>query len=175
LDYHPFYCEENVWRLNRSGLFRRRERWVVFIFSPSGACPLFGQKAAAAGEPVFWDYHVVLMAFEDGETWVWDLDSTHGAPSRGSVWFSVTMPQLESLPQGYHPRFRVIEGQVFDEVFSSDRSHMRDADGGYLKDPPPWPAPFQPERGMNLMEFAVSGSAAPGEELSWAQFVDRIS
>jgi hypothetical protein len=114
---------------------------------------------------------VVLLAFDEGEAHIWDLDSTHGAPLPASAWFSVTAPKLEGLADVHQPRFRVVGGEVFDEVFSSDRSHMRGLDGQYFKDPPAWPAPFQPDRGMNLMKFAVSNSTILGEELSCDAFV----
>ena len=37
------------------------------------------------------------------------------------------------------PRFRVIPADDYVARFSSDRSHMRRADGSWIAPPPPWP------------------------------------
>lgn len=35
--------------------------------------------------------------------------------------------------------YRVVPAELFLAHFTSDRSHMRDASGGWLQPPPPWP------------------------------------
>lgn len=177
-DYQPLYCEENIWRLNRSERVADRERWVVFIFSESGQCPLFGQRASKeASGVVFWDYHVVLLTRAGAGRGldIWDLDSVHGAPLPADVWFERTMPECAGLPAAFHPRFRVVEGDVFNASFASDRSHMRGTDGSFLAPPPCWEPPAVPGCVMNLTQFTRGGDAGPGEVMDLARFADTVA
>ena len=175
-DYHPFYCEENIWRLNRRFLRRGARHEVVFITSLAGATPLFGMRAApSVNEPIFWDYHVILVERGEGETRIWDLDSVHGAPLLAIQWFELSMPNTQALPDPYRSLFRVVDGESFDANFSSDRSHMRDESGNYLKSPPPWPAPFKPTLGMMLTNYQSAQEGGPGRLLSANDFFRHIS
>ena len=108
------------------------------------------QQRAAAGAPfVVWDYHVVLLERSTtGALWrVWDHDSTLGMPVDASAWIAGSFER--ELP-GLVPRFRVVDAHELLRVFSSDRRHMRTADGGERVPFPPWP-PILDAQGRHLL------------------------
>lgn len=174
LDYQPFYCEENIWRLNRSAAFRNTARDVVFITSVSGACPLFGMKASEdAEQAIFWDYHVLLLDRRSTPSHIWDLDSIHGASQPALAWAQRTLPDCEHLPSEHHPIFRVVPGEDFERDFTSDRSHMLGSDGAYLHPPPTWPSPSA--KGTCLARYTSAEGEGPGKVLTLQAFIGWIS
>ena len=134
--YQPFYCEENVWWLCAEPALGPGERFVVFLVSRAGCCPMLAQRAAPPGRLIAWDYHAVVA---DAQGRVWDLDSRLPLPSPGLDWLDATFALADRLPRVYAPRLRVIPARDFQQGFASDRGHMRDARGRYLRPPPPWP------------------------------------
>jgi hypothetical protein len=96
-----------------------------------------------AGDPIVWDYHVVLWC----GGMIYDLDSRLGSPVPLERWIEGTFPI--PVPPFFAPAFRVVEADRFLEVFASDRSHMRSQDG-WQRPPPEWPPIGS---GMNLMRF----------------------
>lgn len=137
--YWPFYCEENVWHLCEREA--TAGAYVVFISNPARAVALWFQRAARDGKgPVIWDYHVILVRpGEDG--WeVIDLDTNLGERVELGTYLERTFVGTKLLPPEHLPMFRVISADRFHDAFSSDRSHMRRADGSYSAPPPPWPA-----------------------------------
>jgi protein N-terminal glutamine amidohydrolase len=69
--YCSHFCEENVYKMANSILDDMRSHqdispsasfFVVFISSECKRTPVWYQKAGRQGEPVLWDYHVVLVA-----------------------------------------------------------------------------------------------------------------
>lgn len=139
--YTPFYCEENVYWLAQDPRFVNRDSEVVFISNERRACALFHQRAAPApGEPVFWDYHVVLAVRTDERVEVWDLDCDLGMPLPAIAWLDATFGPARDLPAAFAPRFRAILAAEYVATFSSDRSHMRRPDGTFQAPPPEWPA-----------------------------------
>ena len=153
--YTPYFCEENVWQLahERAGL--PGERRVVFILGEDPVRPevaVWEQRAAAGAPFVVWDYHVVLVARRAaGAGWeVWDLDSTLGVPVDAATWIACTFPHEV---RGLVPRFRVIDAAEYLHSFSSDRRHMRAADGAEQRPFPPWPPILDAERSHLLPRF----------------------
>lgn len=142
--YQPFWCEENVWHLAGEPALAARRRKVVFISNAAQQCAVWAQRA---GDPVVWDYHVVLVVDDR----VFDLDTTLGVDVPLSTWCAVSF--RAEAPPALRPRFRVVDADVYRATFSSDRSHMRDALGHWCAPPPPWPAIHDAARGMNLMQF----------------------
>ena len=176
LDYQPFFCEENIWRLNRHPILVNSPREVVFIASAAGATPLFGMRASPnVNEPIFWDYHVILLEHGTPHKRVWDLDSVHGTPLDALQWFQHSMPDCRQLPEPYHPMFRLIDGEAYEADFSTDRSHMLDASGNYLHPPPPWHAPYRPDVGMVLDRYRSLDEASLGRLLGLEDFFRHIS
>lgn len=138
--YQPYYCEENIWLLAQSPEVAGAERLVLVISGAAGvAC--WDQKAGQVGEPVLWDYHVVLAAHEPTGWRLWDLDGRLDYPVTVELWLRTTFPFPELVPAQFQPRFAPIPAASFVRDFGSDRSHMRDAHGAWLHPPPPWPAP----------------------------------
>jgi len=149
--YAPYYCEENIWHLCQESAFRNFERKAVFLSNAGRTCALWNQRARAAdGEPVLWDYHVVMM-FNDRGWQVYDLDTLLGAPVPLNDYLISTFGEAQ-LPEQFQPMFRVIDAEEFVSFFSSDRSHMRTADGQWQVPPPAWPAVVRGVR-SNLMDF----------------------
>ena len=133
--YCPFYCEENIWWLAADARVGPGRRTVLVISNPAGKVALWNQRAGAADQEglVVWDYHVVLVC-EDA---VWDLDTTLGMPTPVATYLSRT---FRGAPEPFAPRFRVLDAEVYREVFASDRRHMRSDDGAFVQPPPPWAA-----------------------------------
>ncbi len=140
LHYQPFWCEENIWHLAGDPAFGPGARHVLLITGAGGHVACWNQRAADAGVPVLWDYHVVL-AQVDGRAWrIWDLDSRAGCPVAAGDWLAATFPVRVLVPAEHQPRFLTVPAEEFRREFSSDRAHMRAAGGGWMQPPPPWPA-----------------------------------
>jgi hypothetical protein len=148
--YHPFYCEENVWWLCHADSIASNAD-VLFISNERQQCLLLQQRAAPEGEPVLWDYHVVLVS--NGS--VWDLDSRLEMPTTIERYLNATFPPLPHDMQNLAPSFRVVAKQEFLSVFCTDRSHMQRDDGSWLKPPPSWqpPKPTGKHRAPNQLRF----------------------
>lgn len=172
--YQPCYCEENVWHLAAAPELAALERHVVFISNPARRCAVWAQRSAPApGEPVLWDYHVILLARAAGEAWVYDLDTVLPFPERLEAYLEGAFPMQGTLPEALEPRFRVVEAERFREVFASDRSHMRRAGGGWSAPPPPWPR--LGAGAMNLSRFVEMEAPFEGEVLELAGLLQRFS
>ena len=136
--YQAFWCEENVWQLAQRPETAGDERLVLVLTGAAGAMACWQQKAGLDGDPIAWDYHVVLATRDAG--WrIWDLDCRVGCPLPASAWLSSTFPFPEVVPAALQPRFALFPASDYIERFSSDRSHMRDPDGRWLQPPPSWP------------------------------------
>ncbi|MFT4924281.1 MAG: hypothetical protein ACI8WB_000359 [Phenylobacterium sp.] len=139
-DYCACYCEENIWHLCQHPNFAGFEKRIVVISNADKTCAVWHQSAASEDQvPVIWDYHVILLVLFDHWT-VWDLDSTLPLGEAFTRYLPQTFPTLAPQYHRFMPRFKVIENQRFIRSFSSDRSHMRQADGSWFSPPPPWPA-----------------------------------
>jgi len=136
--YQPYYCEENIWHLCRDPRFAGRECQVLFISNLQQSVAIWSARLAPPDEPVIWDYHVVLLCRE-GDWQIWDLDTRLAQPCAADAFlrasFRACHPRLK-------PLFRLIEADRYQDQFSSDRSHMRLAGGGFRQPPPPWPPIF---------------------------------
>ena len=153
--YAPFYCEENIWQLCGAAV---PESYAVFMAGNAGHIPFQAQRLGAPGEPVFWDYHVILLANHAG--WrVYDRDSRLPFPAPLAEYLEATF--REAAVPDLAPRFRLIPAEVYRDTFFSDRSHMRDAVGGWYAPPPSWPA-IRPERGCSIRELADMSRPEPG-------------
>jgi protein N-terminal glutamine amidohydrolase len=145
--YQPFFCEENVWQLLHAQALPRPAA-AVFVANAGRAVAMWGQRAARR-DPIVWDYHVVALL--PGQRIVVDLDDRERTARPVAEWLAHAF-RSDAAPE-LQPRFRIVPADTFVAVFSSDRSHMRGGDGRWRQPLPSWPAPFQPDRGMNLMRF----------------------
>lgn len=145
--YQPFYCEENVWRLLADGALPEPGA-AVFVGNRDRTVAMWGQRASRS-DPIVWDYHVVALL--PHRRLIVDLDDRERAVRPLADWLRHAF--RDHVEPAYRPRFRIVPKAEFLATFSSDRSHMRAADGTALQPPPPWPAPFVPARGSNLLRF----------------------
>jgi protein N-terminal glutamine amidohydrolase len=130
--YTSHFCEENVWHLARERADQGRTGvYAVFITNRARRVMLWQQRA---GDPVAWDYHVVL--FDGGDAV--DLDTlVEGGPSLPiGVWLDGS---FRPVPEPLAPRFRVVDAADLLRTFASDRSHMRGRRGEPLQPFPEWP------------------------------------
>ena len=166
--YAPYYCEENVWQLCQEEDFRRFDRKVVLVSNQRRQCALWNQRAHIAdGEPVFWDYHVIMLFMNDG--WqVYDLDTLLVTPTPIAQYLRSTFGHTP-VPEEFRPLLRVIDADEFVTVFSSDRSHMLTADGHWLVPPPSWP-PIVRNDHSNLMELIDMQKLSLGTVMNLTQF-----
>ena len=116
------------------------------------------QRAHPGGEPVIWDYHVVVVVRAQDGLQVLDLDTTLRFPSALDAYLSEAFPAACEWPRTYQPRFRVVPSQDFVQRFASDRRHMRDERGQWQAPPPPWPI--------------IQGSGAPHDLDRWLALDD---
>jgi hypothetical protein len=140
LDYQPFYCEENVWRLLRREELAGRAAWAVIVTSLAGHLIALRQKAGRGAEGfVCWDYHVFAIVDEAGERLALDLDTDLPFPCPLERYVRESFPPVPD--PSAQPCFRVIAATDYAEQLATDRAHMRWPDGRYVMPPPPWPAP----------------------------------
>lgn len=150
--YCARYCEENVWYLVQEPAFAGVPCAVAIISNREGACLFWGQqRCEAPGLPVWWDYHVILLARQD--TWlVYDLDSALPFPVDAPTYLNGTFRMQHRMPEEIRPRFLLFDGPEYIADFGSDRSHMRDERGHWHAPPPDWP-PINPECNEGFTTF----------------------
>ena len=147
--YRPFWCEENAWRLCQDPRVPGRRH--ALIVTGGNNVAMWAQRAARAGEPVAWDYHMLVFSRHDAVWTAWDPDCVHGPILPAARWLAVSFPCPHLVPAALQPRFRLVDGEEYVAHLRSDRSHMRDARGGWQRPPPPWPPPG--DGGMNLGDW----------------------
>eukprot|EP01031_Cornospumella_fuschlensis_P029650 gene29650-35788_t len=180
--YQSHFCEENIYYLAKNLLENHQselstlgiELYPIFISSRCKVTPIWRQKA---GDPVFWDYHVILYVAEannKAEGIILDFDTN----------LSFNSPVLEYTLRSFRPDMdikaeyrqylRVLTASEYLECFASDRSHMRESNMPF----PPWPAirGSKAPTAMNLMKFvdmtAVDTlSSIPGIVMSVLEFL----
>ena len=168
--YTAYYCEENVWWLNRHTLLAPLERAALVITNPNATVALAYQQAGGEAGVVIWDYHVVLMV--RGESWwTYDLDCKLGMPVNAADWLHATFKTFESIPPRFQPQFRMIPGRIYDEYFASDRRHMRRPNGAWAQPPPNW-APIGD--GHRLEDFISSQPTIHGPLLHLEDLLGQL-
>ena len=171
--HQPSWCEENVWHLCREARFTTRDPHAVFISNARRAAPVWFQSAAPDGEPVLWDYHVVLLARGDAAWEVWDLDTTLALPVTARRYAELALAAGRLAPP-WAQNLRVVAAPDFVATFRSDRSHMRTPDGtGWTAPPPQW-EPIG-DGGSNLWDFVDMDAEIAGDVLTATQFRDRYA
>jgi hypothetical protein len=170
LKRQPYYCEENAWHLCQEPFFADRKRHVVFISNAEREVPMWNQRAGRQ-KPVVWDYHVVVLIESPAE--IWDVDTLLGIPLRLSDYLDGSFHP--EMPECHQPCFRIVQSDLFVEVFASDRSHMLRPDGSYSKPPPSWPLIGKPGTASNLMRFTDMTETFIGEVLSLNELRRRFA
>ncbi len=145
--YAPYYCEENVHLLARDRITTGAAGAVVLVSNPTRRIALAAQRAGGRSGLAVWDYHVIYL--EDGL--VFDLDTALTVPTPALAYVAATFPgPLRDPNSPYRPWFSLVHAPRYLDVFSSNRDHMRDDEGGYLQPPPPWPPIYRPDLGNTL-------------------------
>ena len=107
MDYVPFYCEENVWRLLRREELAAAQAWALIVSNAERRVVFMRQRS---GRPVDglvqWDYHVLALVGEGTEGYfALDLDSEAAVslspgsvsrsqlPRRGLAGFGAALPR----------------------------------------------------------------------------------
>ncbi len=152
LKYTANYCEENIWQLCQHPDLSDAVRRVLFVSSLSRNSPLHFQKSAQGDAPVWWDYHVILMTSIADAHFIYDFDSTLPFPTDAEKYLSGTFQDVPTMKPEDRPLFKVIDGLEYVRDFNSDRSHMRDANGNWIFEPPTWPM-IQTNGGMSLVSL----------------------
>lgn len=166
--YQAFFCEENVWWLARAPELKDRRRWAAFVSNPERSCAMWCQKAAPPGQAVLWDYHVVLLVEAGESVEVWDLDCRAGLPLPLGSWVEQTF--RAGVPEQLAPRFRVVSALQLEQLFASDRRHMRDEHGQWRAEPPGWPPIVARSGAVHTLDaFVDTLSPGLGEVMSLEQ------
>jgi protein N-terminal glutamine amidohydrolase len=163
LDYQPYYCEENVWRLLARPEMAAWVSWAVIASNRRKDAVFLRQRAGRPGDGlVHWDYHVFAVALDPAEgAIVLDLDSELPFPCAFGRYMEDTFPPLGRSEAA--ARFRSIPAADYVADLSSDRSHMRRGDGSWIWPPPPWTAPGEGRQGgPNLMRWIDVHRRGPG-------------
>jgi len=147
----PFYCEESAWRLLGATDLVAGPSEAMLVANRFGRVACWSQRASdAPDDPVLWDYHVVVAErCADGARRIWDPDSRLGPIVPAATWLAATFLDADQVRARFHPRFRLVPRDVWLAGLATDRRHMRDRRGRFLRPPPPWDPPGA-ERGWNL-------------------------
>lgn len=170
--HHPFYCEENVFHLCAHPSLAGHRAHAVVASGTLGGFVMWHQRAARTPvAPLFWDYHVFLLASEPWQ--IWDLDSTLGLPVPAAEYLARSF--RPGLPEELAPIFRVMPAAEFVAALASDRSHMRRSDGSFQRPPPPWPPISAKERGSNLHRFIDMSDDFAGAVMSLGELSAMVA
>ena len=179
--YQPSYCEENVWWLCQEPELAAADPWVIFVSNSDRRCAFLEQRAAAPGEVLIWDYHVVLLVQASTGAEIWDLDTRLPLPVSLPRYLAASFPELPPDLGSLAPRFRLVRADDLLTHLSSDRSHMRSigsggesGEPGWLAPPPPWPPPQVAGEPTNLMRFVDMEAGWFGEVLDRAGLLARF-
>jgi len=168
--YHAAYCEENIWHLCQQN--HLQNSYVVFIFSKGDAFPMLNQRASQHPSlPIFWDYHVVLLAISENNQ-IFDFDTTLPFKTDIETYFRHSFPGENLLSDEETPLFRLVPSDEFAKLFSSDRGHMK-TPTGWLAPPPSWPLIGSVE--TNLTEFIQASDNQFGELLTYDAMLSRLT
>lgn len=151
----------------------QREPAALFIVGGAEGCLMWHQRSApTTGDPVLWDYHVVLLV--SGPWEVWDLDTTLGLPVSAASYLLRSFRPGLAIPAKYAPRFRLVGKAELGATFASDRSHMRRADGQWNEPPPPWPLIGREGVADSLTRYLDMDDAIAGERLDLRALLERV-
>lgn len=172
-DYTAFYCEENAWRLLARPGFE--SACAVLVFGADGAVAVGGQRLGSGPRlSVVWDYHAFVLD-KGPEPEILDFDCALGFRLPARDYIEAAFDGL--VPRGVlEPLFRCVPAADFVRRFWSDRSHMRAADGSWLRPPPPWASPadaavdLPAEERLRLADLIDPGSACGGKILDLGEF-----
>eukprot|EP00045_Choanoeca_perplexa_P000538 m.14900 g.14900 ORF g.14900 m.14900 type:complete len:216 (-) comp10371_c0_seq1:112-759(-) len=157
--YTACFCEENVYCLLQNQLSSSKGRgdWLwfaIFVSNDEQAVAIHHQRPGTGIDSmVVWDYHVVAVALPKSRTtlinkcpsqrsmqhaWVYDFDTMLPFPCPFDDYVAKALAPKVDTPLLVPPHLKWVPAIDYLASFSSDRSHMQDADGTWLASPPPY-------------------------------------
>ena len=180
--YTSCYCEENVWHLcdkiDKSKLLAENQKaFVIFISNKNKAVPLWNQSSSKDQEGlVIWDYHVILIIKSDEDSTVFDLDTNLPYPCEFNCYSEGTFKSDENILEQFHRKFRVIHIKDYLSNFASDRRHMKDENGQWLKPPPNYPCIQTSDCTNNITDFiSMEMGTGVGQVVCMSKFNEMFS
>ena len=167
-----FYIYWETWNSNFKLVFnisQLRLGWFIFVWRHQDA----GRDTDGL---VVWDYHVILIKKENTGTLVYDLDTRLPFPCDFKLYTDKSFGDETNILPEFHRMFRVVSGEEFLQSFSSDRRHMRDAEGRWQKPPPNWVfIRGSKQEEHNLDTFIRMDQQGPGTVNNLEQFKNIFS
>uniref|UniRef100_A0A7M4EN68 Protein N-terminal glutamine amidohydrolase n=1 Tax=Crocodylus porosus TaxID=8502 RepID=A0A7M4EN68_CROPO len=156
--YTSCYCEENIWKLceyiQSQDQYQLEEFYVIFISNDRKMIPLWKQRSGCGDKPVVWDYHVILLHDSSGDqSFIYDLDTVLPFPCLFDTYIEEAFRSDDDIYPEYRRKIRAVRADVYLKTFASDRSHMKDSSGKWLKPPPSYPCIETADARMNLDDF----------------------
>ncbi|KAM9307743.1 protein N-terminal glutamine amidohydrolase [Gastrophryne carolinensis] len=179
--YSSCYCEENVWKLceyiRDQGEAPLEEFYAIFLSNENRMIPIWKQKSGRRGEPVIWDYHVVLLHASSGsERQIYDLDTELPFPCPCDLYIKEALRSDDNIRREFKRKLRLIRADDFLGTFASDRSHMKGSDDKWKKPPPPYPCIQTAECTMNLDDFiSMDPAVGHGTVYTLEEFTEQFS
>lgn len=139
--YQPLFCEENAWQIARTARDHGLEARVVFVTNERKHVAMMRQRASKRSDGlIVWDYHVFAVVRRQ-DTWeAWDPDTTLPMPTALDRYITESFRDEARWEERFRPKLRVVDADALLRGFFSSREHMKDDDGQWLAEPPPWPA-----------------------------------
>lgn len=124
--YTALFCEENIWHFAKSLIddgIKKENIHILFLTNKNKQIVIFNQLSAEAGQPVIWDYHVILRVNIEQSLYIFDFDTRLDFITNAEFYIK------NSLPDNINPRYqsllRIIPARIYLKHFDSDRSHMK--------------------------------------------------
>jgi hypothetical protein len=173
--YQPFYCEENIWQLCKHPYFKKAAVEVIFMLPKHKEfIAVWQSKMSKAEQPILWDYHVVLH--DINAKVIYDFDTLLPFPIDAEKYFFHT---FSLVYPAYLPLFKVFQQEDFALNFFSDRTHMQNKKGKWLKPPPEWDSPrpntSNNKKRISFTEVLDVENTLVGKTYSFYEMVDLIS
>lgn len=178
--YTSCYCEENVWHLCSAVRDKQPEElgscYCVFISNSDQAIPLWEQTASSREDGlVVWDYHVVFIQKRPDGNLVYDLDTRLDFPCTFRLYIEHGIHSCADLKPQFQRFFRVVPAEKFLSTFASDRSHMLNDEGKWLKQPPSYPCIRTQDSTNNIKDFiSMDPKVGVGEVLDYWQLCEKF-
>ena len=153
--YTPNFCEENIWWLAKT--LKEKDPtvealYVLFFTNMHRNILMLNQNPAPRGQPIVWDYHVVLQLKNDGQEFILDFDTRLGFATKLTYYFKNSFPLQAKIPESYRVVVRSIPATDYTRYFYSDRKHMT----GKVPESefPDYPI-IQPEKGISRIGLST--------------------
>uniref|UniRef100_A0A0L8I3D4 Protein N-terminal glutamine amidohydrolase n=1 Tax=Octopus bimaculoides TaxID=37653 RepID=A0A0L8I3D4_OCTBM len=181
-------AKKEVWRCHYDRLLNKENEWeeeslpyVDPIEGPairvdSTGVPIWHQKIGKPNEPVVWDYHVIFLWRLEGESYVYDLDSSLPFPCKLEMYINEAIKSDDILQPQYHRFFRVIDAKIYLRHFASNRKHMLDSTGAWRQEPPPYPCIRTEQTDSNFQDFlSLDPNIGYGTIFSLKSFIKKYA